>query len=61
MCIAVMLCRETEDEGTENKAESLFLLSRQHQELPTIRFTFSGHFGRDLTCRERYLPRIFAS
>ena len=56
----IMLCGQAKDECQHEKTDGPLLFRRQDKNLaanlfPRPRF----HFGRGLTCRDRYLPRMF--
>lgn len=57
----IVLCGQTKDEGERDKANGPLLLRRQDKNLAANFFPSRPlHFGRGLTCRERYLPRMFS-
>ena len=57
----VMLGGQAKEESEQDEANRPFLLRRQDKDLAT-NLSGSGalHFRRGLTCRDRYLPRIFS-
>ena len=57
----IMLCGQAKDERQQEKTDGPLLFRGQDKNLAANLFprrTF--HFGRGLTCRDRYLPRMFS-
>ena len=57
---AVMLRGKAQEEREQDKADSSLLLRRENKNLsPDLFGNPLSHFGRGLTCMDRYLPRTF--
>lgn len=64
MNIAIVLCRQTENERNKHEADGLFLFRRKDENLAACRLWIVAarlHSGRRLTCSDRYFLRIFSS